>query len=155
MSLNINAKLVSSKFTKPIDLRLTEGSNVEIDESARRTYFKGCKVTIYPEHVNGKIGYEDEIEGWTPLEFDFSVDVIVDAYISNDLLYREFVLSSGTEIPVDGNSAWVEIREVVSNFYDRDTVQAKRKHDGILEVFNMDGSDATLTISLSMSLAMW
>lgn len=155
MSLNINAKLVSSKFTKPIDLRLTEGSNVEIDESARRTYFKGCKVTIYPEHVNGKIGYEDEIEGWTPLEFDFSVDVIVDAYISNDLLYREFVLSSGTEIPVDGNSSWVQIREVVSNFYDRDTVQAKRKHDGILEVFNMDGSDATLTISLSMTLAMW
>lgn len=155
MSLNINAKLVSSKFTKPIDLRLTEGSNVEIDESARRTYFKGCKVTIYPEHVNGKIGYEDEIEGWTPLEFDFSVDVIVDAYISNDLLYREFVLSSGTEIPVDGNSSWVQIREVVSNFYDRDTVQAKRKHDGILEVFNMDGSDATLTIRLSMSLAMW
>ena len=155
MSLNINAKLVSSKFTKPIDLRLTEGSNVEIDESARRTYFKGCKVTIYPEHVNGKIGYEDEIEGWTPLEFDFSVDVIVDAYISNDLLYREFVLSSGTEIPVDGNSSWVQIREVVSNFYDRDAVQAKRKHDGILEVFNMDGSDATLTISLSMSIAMW
>lgn len=155
MSLNINAKLVSSKFTKPIDLRLTEGSNVEIDESARRTYFKGCKVTIYPEHVNGKIGYEDEIEGWTPLEFDFSVDVIVDAYISNDLLYREFVLSSGTEIPVDGNSSWVQIREVVSNFYDRDTVWAKRKHDGILEVFNMDGSDATLTISLSMSIAMW
>lgn len=155
MSLNINAKLVSSKFTKPIDLRLTEGSNVEIDESARRTYFKGCKVTIYPEHVNGKIGYEDEIEGWTPLKFDFSVDVIVDACISNDLLYREFVLSSGTEIPVDGNSSWVQIREVVSNFYDRDTVQAKRKHDGILEVFNMDGSDATLTIRLSMSLAMW
>lgn len=155
MSLNINAKLVSSKFTKPIDLRLTEGSNVEIDESARRTYFKGCKVTIYPEHVNGKIGYEDEIEGWTPLEFDFSVDVIVDAYISNDLMYREFVLSSGTEIPVDGNSSWVQIREVVSNFYDRDTVQAKRKHDGILELFNMDGSDATLTIRLSMSLAMW
>lgn len=155
MSLNINAKLVSSKFTKPIDLRLTEGSNVEIDESARRTYFKGCKVTIYPEHVNGKIGYEDEIEGWTPLEFDFSVDVIVDAYISNDLLYREFVLSSGTEIPVDGNSSWVQIREVVSNFYDRDAVQAKHKHDGILEVFNMDGSDATLTIRLSMSLAMW
>lgn len=155
MSLNINAKLVSSKFTKPIDLQLTEGSNVEIDESARRTYFKGCKVTIYPEHVNGKIGYEDEIEGWTPLEFDFSVDVIVDAYISNDLLYREFILSSGTEIPVDGNSSWVQIREVVSNFYDRDAVQAKRKHDGILEVFNMDGSDATLTIRLSMSLAMW
>lgn len=155
MSLNINAKLVSSKFTKPINLRLTEGSNVEIDASARRTYFKGCQVTIYPEHVNGKIGYEDDTEGWIPLRFDFPVDVIVDVYISNDLLYREFVLSSGTEIPVDGNSSWVQIREVVSNFYDRDTVQAKRKHDGILEVFNMDGSDATLTIRLSMSLAMW
>lgn len=155
MSLNINAKLVSSKFPKPIDLRLTEGSNVEIDESARRTYFKGCKVTIYPEHVNGKIGYEDEIEGWMPIRFDFPVDVIVDVYISNDLLYREFIFANETEIPVDGNSAWVQIREVVSNFYDRDAVQAKRKHDGILEVFNMDGSDATLTIRLSMSLAMW
>lgn len=155
MSLNINAKLFSSKFQKPINLRLTEGSNVEIDESARRTYFNGFEVSLYPRDINGKIGYEDETEGWIPLKFDFPVDVIVDVYISNDLLYREFILSSGTEIPVDGNSAWVEIREVVSNFYDRDAVQAKRKHDGILEVFNMDGSDATLTISLSMSIAMW
>jgi hypothetical protein len=70
-------------------------------------------------------------------------------------LYREFILSSGTEIPVDGKSAWIEIREVVSQFYDRDTVKAKRKHDGILELFNMEGLDATLTISLSMTLAMW
>jgi len=155
MSLNINAKLVSSKFTKPIDLRLTEGSNVEIDESARRTYFKGFEVTLYPQSINGILGYEDEIEGWIPLEFDFSVDVIVDAYISNDLLYREFILSSGTEIPVDGNSAWVEIRGVVSQFYDRDTVKAKRKRDGILELFNMEGLDAMLTVSLSMTLAMW
>ena len=155
MSLNINAKLFSSKFQKPINLRLTEGSNVEIDESARRTYFKGFEVSIYPRDINGKIGYEDEIEGWVPIEFDFPVDVIIDAYVSNDLLFREFILSSGTEIPVDGNSSWVEIREVVSGFYDRDAVQAKRKHDGILELFNMKGSDATLTISLSMSLAMW
>lgn len=155
MSLNINAKLFSSKFQKPIDVRLTEGSNVEIDESARRTYFKGVEVTLYPEYINGKIGYEDETEGWTPLRFDFPVDVIVDVYVSNDLLYREFILSSRAEILVDGNSSWVEIREVVSNFYDRDVMQAKRKHDGILELFNMDGSDATLTISLSMSIAMW
>lgn len=155
MSLNINAKLVSSKFPKPIDLRLTEGSNVEIDESARRTYFKGFGVTLYPQSINGILGYEDEIEGWIPLEFDFSVDVIVDAYISNDLLYREFISSGGTEIPVDGNSSWVQIREVVSQFYDRDTVKAKRKRDGILELFNMEGLDATLTVSLSMSLAMW
>lgn len=102
-----------------------------------------------------KFPVTDETEGWIPQDFMVSVDVIVDVYISNDLLYREFILSSGTEIPVDGNSAWVEIREVVSNFYDRDAVQAKRKHDGILEVFNMDGSDATLIISLSMSIAMW
>lgn len=155
MSLNINAKLVSSKFPKPIDLRLTEGSNVEIDESARRTYFKGFEVTLYLQSINGILGYEDEIEGWIPLEFDFLVDVIVDAYISNDLLYREFILSSGTEIPVDGNSSWVQIREVVSQFYDRDTVKAKRKRDGILELFNMEGLDVTLTVSLSMSLAMW
>lgn len=155
MALNIEAELVSGKFAKPIDLRLTEGSNVEVDESARRTYFIGVEVTLYPEYINGKIGYEDETEGWMPLRFDFPVDVIVDVYISNDLLFREFILSSGTEIPVDGNSSWVEIREVVSNFYDRDAVQAKRKHDGILELFNMEGSDATLTISLSMSIAMW
>ena len=155
MSLNINAKLFSSKFQKPIDLRLTEGSNVEIDESARRTYFKGFKVTLYPQSINGILAYEDETEGWIPLEFDYSVDVIVDACISNDLLYREFILHGGTEIPVDGNSCWVEIREVVSQFYDRDTVKAKHKRDGILELFNMEGLDATLTISLSMSLAMW
>lgn len=139
MGLNIEAELVSGKFAKPIELRLTEGSNVEIDESARRTYFRGVEVTLYPEYINGKIGYEDETEGWIPLRFDFPVDVIVDVYISNDLLYREFILSGGTGIPIDGNSSWVEIREVVSNFYDRDTVQAKRKHNGILELFNMEG----------------
>ena len=63
MALNIEAELVSGKFAKPIDLRLTEGSNVEIDESAHRTYFKGVEVTLYPEHINGRIGYEDEAEG--------------------------------------------------------------------------------------------
>lgn len=155
MGLNIEAELFSSKLSKPIDLRLTNGKSVEIDEGSGRTYFKGIEVSIYPQHINGKIGYEDKVEGWMPIRFDFPVDVIVDVYISNDLLHREFIFANETEIPVDGNSAWVEIREVVSNFYDRDEVQAKRKHDGILEVFNMDGSDATLTISLSMSIAMW
>lgn len=155
MGLNIEAELFSSKLLKLIDLSLINGKSVEIDEGSGRTYFKGIEVSIYPQHINGKIGYEDEVEGWMPIRFDFPVDVIVDVYISNDLLYREFIFANETEIPVDGNSAWVEIREVVSNFYDRDAVQAKRKHDGILEVFNMDGSDATLTISLSMSLAMW
>lgn len=155
MGLNIEAELVSSKLSKPIGIRLTEGSNVEIDESACRTYFKGVEVSIYPQHINGKIGYEDEVEGWMPIRFDFPVDVIVDVYISNDLLYREFIFANETEISVDRNSSWIELREVVSNFYDRDVVQAKRKHDGILELFNMEGSDATLTISLSMSIAMW
>lgn len=127
---------------------------MEIDEGSGRTYFKGIEVSLYPQHVNGKIGYEDEVEGWMPIRFDFPVDVIVDVYISNDLLYREFILSSGTEIPVDGNSAWIQIREV-SEFYDRDRAQAERKRNGILELFDMDNSDATITISLSMTLAMW
>lgn len=153
MSLNINAKLVSSKFPKPIDLRLTEGSNVEIDESARRTYFKGVEVTLYPQDINGKIGYHDETEGWIPCEFIVPVTIIIDAYISNDLLFREFVLSSGAEIPVDGNSSWIEVREV-SEFYDSDKVKAGRKRKGILELFDMENLDATLTISLSMSIAM-
>lgn len=154
MSLNIEAELFSSKLPEPIDLRLNEGSNVEIDESARRTYFKGVEVTLYPLDINGKIGYEDETEGWIPFESIGPVTIIIDAYISNDLLFREFVLSSGAEIPVDGKSAWIEVREV-SEFYDSDRVMAERKRNGILELFNMEGSDATLTISLSMSLAMW
>lgn len=154
MGLNIEAELFSRKLSKPIDLRLTDGKSVEIDEGSGRTYFKGIEVSLYPQHVNGKIGYEDEVEGWMPIRFDFPVDVIVDVYISNDLLYREFILSSGTEIPVDGNSAWIQIREV-SEFYDRDRAQAERKRNGILELFDMDNSDATITISLSMTLAMW
>jgi hypothetical protein len=154
MGLNIEAELFSSKLSKPIDLRLTDGKSVEIDEGSGRTYFKGIEVSLYPQHVNGKIGYEDEVEGWMPIRFDFPVDVIVDVYTSNDLLYREFILSSGTEIPVDGNSAWIQIREV-SEFYDRDRAQAERKRNGILELFDMDNSDATITISLSMTLAMW
>lgn len=154
MGLKIKAELFSSKLSKPIDLRLTDGKSVEIDEGSGRTYFKGIEVSLYPQHVNGKIGYEDEVEGWMPIRFDFPVDVIVDVYISNDLLYREFILSSGTEIPVDGNSAWIQIREV-SEFYDRDRAQAERKRNEILELFDMDNSDATITISLSMTLAMW
>lgn len=154
MGLNIEADLFTSKLPKPIDLRLTEGSNVEIDESARRTYFKGVEVTLYPMDINGKIGYHDEIEGWIPYDFSGPVTIIVDAYISNDLLFREFVLSSGAEIPVDGKSAWIQVREV-SEFYDRDRVQAERKRNGILELFNMDELDATITISLSMSIAMY
>lgn len=152
MGLNIEAELFSGKLSKPIDLRLTEGSNVEIDESARRTYFKGVAVTLYPEHVNGKIGYEDETEGWIPYEFIVPVDVIVDVYISNDLLYREFIFANGTEIPVDGNSAWIQARDVVSGLYGEGT-HGERKRDAILELFNAD--DATITISLSMSLRMW
>lgn len=153
MGLNIEAELFSSKLSKPIDLRLTEGSNVEIDESARRTYFKGVEVTLYPRDINGKIGYHDETEGWIPCEFIVPVTIIVDAYISNDLLFREFVLSSGAEIPVDGKAAWIEVREV-SEFYDSDRVKAERKRNGILELFDMENLDATLTISLSMSIAM-
>lgn len=154
MGLNIEAELFSSKLSKPIDLRLTNGKSVEIDEGSGRTYFKGIEVSIYPQHINGKIGYEDELEGWMPIRFDFPVDVIVDVYISNDLLYREFIFANETEIPVDGNSAWIEVREV-SEFYDSDRVKAERKRNGILELFDMENLDATLTISLSMSIAMW
>ena len=154
MGLNIKAELVSSKFAKPIDLRLTEGSNVEIDESARRTYFKGVEVTLYPEYINGKIGYEDETEGWMPYEFITPVEIIVDVYISNDLLFREFILSSGAEIPVDGNSSGIQVREV-TRLYDKSAVHAERKRNGILELFAMEELDATITISLSMSIAMW
>lgn len=154
MGLNIEAELFSSKLSKPIDLRLTEGSNVEIDESARRTYFKGVEVTLYPRDINGKIGYHDEVQGWIPVEFIVPVTIIVDAYVSNDLLFREFVLSSGADIPVDGDLAWIEVREV-SEFYDGDRVKAERKRNGILELFDMENLDATITISLSMSIAMY
>ena len=55
MGLNIEAELFSSKLSKPIDLRLTNGKSVEIDEGSGRTYFKGIEVSIYPQHINGKI----------------------------------------------------------------------------------------------------
>lgn len=154
MGLNIEAELLSSKFPKPIDLRLTDGKSVEIDEGSGRTYFKGIKVSLHSRDINGKIGYEDETEGWIPYEFIVPVDVIVDVYISNDLLYREFIFANGTEIPVDGNSAWIQARDVVSGLYG-EGVHGERKRDGILGLFNAGDADATLTISLSMSLSMW
>ena len=36
MGLNIEAELFSSKLSKPIDLRLTNGKSVEIDEGSGR-----------------------------------------------------------------------------------------------------------------------
>lgn len=154
MGLNIEARLMIDGFSRPIKLRLTDGEDVEIDESTGRTCFKGVKFSLMPQEINGKIGYEDEIEGWVPYDFIGPVYPIANVYISNDLLLRRFVLSEEVEVPVDGNSSWVDVYDV-ERLYDYNTVHGERKRDGLLEVFNMDGSDATLTISLSMSLAMW
>ena len=154
MALNIGVKLMISELPRPINLRLTEGADVEIDASNGRTYFKGVEVTLYPRDINGKVGYHDETEGWIPCEFIVPVDIIVDVFVSNEFLLREFVLGDTGEIPVNGNSAWIEVREV-SEFYDSDGVQAERKRNGILELFNMEKSDAVMILRTSMDIKMY
>lgn len=153
MALNIGAKLMISELSRPINLRLTEGTDVEIDASTGRTYFKGVEFTLDARYINGKIGYHDETEGWIPYEFIINVDVIVDVFISNEFLLREFVLGNTGEIPVDGTSAWIEVRDV-SRLYD-ETVHGERKRDGIIELFNMEKSDAVMILCPSMDIKMY
>lgn len=154
MALNIGAKLMIGELPRPLNLRLTEGTDVEIDASTGRTYFKGIEVTLDTRDINGRIGYRDETEGWIPCEFVNNVRIIVDVFVSNEFLLREFVLGDTGEIPVNGNSAWVQLREV-GELYDSDRVQYERKRNGILELFNMEKSDAVMLLSPSMDIKMY
>lgn len=51
-----------------------------------------------------------------------------------------------SEIPVNGNSSWIRVREVTG--IDDESWVGMRKRSGMYEVFKLDGFDATITISV-------
>ena len=147
MSLNINATLVSGELQHPIMLPLSECTDVEIDDNVHCTGFKGVKFTFSAQYISGKVGYYDEMMGrWIPYWFENPVEMIGDVYIKNKLLLQLLLTRDTIEIPVNGNSSWIRVHEVTG--IDDESLVGLRKHIGMHKIFELDGFDATMTISV-------
>lgn len=147
MSLNINATLVSSELQHPIILPLSECTDVEIDDNVHATCFKGVKFVFPAQDISGKVGYYDEMMGrWIPYRFENSVEMIGDVYIKNKSLLQLLLTGDTSEIPVNGSSSWIRVRDVIG--IDDESWVGMRKRSGMHKVFELDGFDATITISV-------
>lgn len=147
MSLNINATLVSGELQHPIILPLSECTDVEIDDNVHVTCFKGVKFVFPAQDISGKVGYYDEMMGgWIPYWFENPVEMIGDVYIKNKLLLQLLLTGDKSEIPVNGNSSWIRMHEVIG--IDDESWVGMRKRSGMREIFKMEGFDATMTISV-------
>ena len=69
-----------------------------------------------------------------------------DVYIKNKLLLQLLLTGDTTEIPVNGNSSWIRVHEVIG--IDDESWVGMRKHGGMHKIFELDGFDATMTISV-------
>ena len=83
---------------------------------------------------------------WIPYWFENPVEMIGDVYIKNKLLLQLLLTGDTTEIPVNGNSSWIRVHEVIG--IDDESWVGMHKHRGMHEIFKMDGFDATMTISV-------
>lgn len=147
MSLNINATLVSSELQHPIILPLSECTDVEIDDNVHATCFKGVKFVFPAQDISGKVGYYDEMMGrWIPYRFENPVEMIGDVYIKNKSLLQLLLTGDTSEIPVNGSSSWIRVREVME--IDDESWVGMHKSRGMREIFKMEGFDATMTISV-------
>lgn len=147
MSLNINATLVSGELQHPIILPLSECTDVEIDDNVHATRFKGVKFVFPAQDISGKVGYYEEMVGrWVPYRFENPVEMIGDICIENKLLLQLLLTGDTTEIPVNGNSSWIRVHEVMG--IDDESLVGLHKHIGMREIFKMEGFDATMTISV-------
>lgn len=147
MSLNINATLVSSELQHPIILPLSECMDVEIDDNVHATCFKGVKFVFPAQDISGKVGYYDEMMGrWIPYRFENLVEMIGDVYIKNKSLLQLLLTGDTSEIPVNGSSSWIRVRDVIG--IDDESWVGMRKRSGMHKVFELDGFDATITISV-------
>ena len=147
MSLNINATLVSSELQHPIILPLSECADVEIDDNVHATCFKGVKFVFPAQDSSGKVGYYDEMMGrWIPYRFENPVEMIGDVYIKNKSLLQLLLTGDTSEIPVNGSSSWIRVRDVIG--IDDESWVGMRKRSGMHKVFELDGFDATITISV-------
>lgn len=147
MSLNLTATLVSGKLAHPIILHLSECNDVEIDDNVHVTYFKGVKFTFPAQDISGKVGYYEEMVGrWVPYWFENPVEMVGDICIKNKLLLQLLLTGDTSEIPVNGNSSWIRVHDVIG--IDDESWVGMHKHVGMHEIFKMDGFDATMTISV-------
>ncbi len=147
MSLNINATLVSGELQHPIILSLSECTDVEIDDNVHATCFKGVKFSFPAQDISGKVGYYEEMIGrWVPNWFENPVEMVGDIHIKNKLLLQLLLTGDTSEIPVNGNSSWIRVREVTG--IDDESWVGMRKHSGMHKVFELEGFDATMTLSV-------
>jgi hypothetical protein len=147
MSLNINATLVSGELQHPIILPLSECTDVEIDDNVHATRFKGVKFVFPAQDISGKVGYYEEMVGrWVPYRFENPVEMVGDICIENKLLLQLLLTGDTTEIPVNGNSSWIQVREVMG--IDDESWVGMHKHSGMHKIFELEGFDAMMTISV-------
>ena len=147
MSLNLTATLVSSEIPTPIILPLSECTDVEVGDNVHTTCFKGVKFVFPAQDISGKVGYYEEMIGrWVPYWFENPVEMVGDVYINNKLLLQLLLAGDKSEIPVNGNSSWIRVHEVMG--IDDESWVGMHKSRGMREIFKMEGFDATMTISV-------
>ena len=147
MSLNLTATLVSSELQHPIILPLNECTDVEVGDNVHATCFKGVKFVFPAQDISGKVGYYEEMIGrWVPYWFENPVEMVGDVYINNKLLLQLLLTGDKSEIPVNGNSSWIRVHEVIG--IDDESWGGMHKSRGMREIFKMEGFDATITISV-------
>lgn len=120
---------------------------MEIDDNVHATCFKGVKFVFPAQDISGKVGYYDEMMGrWIPYRFENPVEMIGDVYIKNKSLLQLLLTGDTSEIPVNGSSSWIRVRDVIG--IDDESWVGMRKRSGMHKVFELDGFDATITISV-------
>ena len=148
MGLNINAKLVSSELQHPIILSLGECKDIEIDDNVHATCFMGVKFLFPAQDISGKIGYRDEMMGmWVPYHFKNPLEMVGDVFVNNKLLLQILLNGDKSEIPVNGSSSWIRVREVVG-LDDERSFASMRKSRAMRKIFEIEGLDATMTINV-------
>lgn len=146
MSLNLIATLVSDKLAHPIILPLSECADVEVGDNVHATCFRGVKFVFPVQDISGKIGYRDEMMGmWVPYRFENPLEIVGDVFVNNKLLLQILLNGDKIEIPVNGNSSWIHVREVIG-LDDERSFADMRKSRAMREIFKMEGFDATMTI---------
>ena len=99
------------------------------------------------QDISGKVGYYEEIIGrWVPYRFEHPVEMVGDVYVKNKLLLQVILTGDVSEIPVNGSSSWIRVHDITG--IDDESYVGMRKHSGMHKVFEIEGFDATMTISV-------
>lgn len=148
MGLSITAELVSSELQHPIILSLGECEDIEVDDNVHATCFRGVKFVFPAQDISGKIGYRDEMMGmWVPYRFENPLEIVGDVFVNNKLLLQILLNGDKIEIPVNGNSYWIRVREVVG-LDDERSFASMCKSRAMRKIFEVEGLDATMTINV-------